>query len=204
MIVFYSLKREKSLLLSIIVILMTMISCAPGEKSRFGVENWKGETLDGKPVSFSSIDSARFVVNFYSPTCQPCIEEIPALNVYARELKKSGIPVYMAVESWPESNGLSLSDSDPRERIMTAVKERIAKDVKKYNIEVPIVIMDEDFKITPGYGLITGTPETLVFDTNPLVLRFNFIGPISTATEEEDLSKDSRLIFALKKATGEI
>lgn len=180
-----------------------MLACSPTKKPNFGVEHWKGETLEGETVDFSKVDAPRMVVNFYSPTCQPCIEELPALNYFYDQLRERGIPFYMAVESWPEPNGLPLTDDAPREKILSAVKERIRKDVEKYNIRVPIVIMDESFHIEPGFGLITGTPETLIFSTDPMVLEYNFIGPISTATTPGELESDSRLNFALQKSTGE-
>ncbi len=179
-------------------LLLFLGGCSPS--SHLSVDQLSGRFLDGTPIRFAEVEAPRFVVNFYSPTCAPCIEELPALHVLYEEAKKSGIPLYLAVEGWPETHDVPVPETAPREKIFQAIRKRMERDIETYGIRIPVVIMDENFRITPGEGgLITGTPETLLFHTQPLMLEYNFIGPLSTATTPAELRQDPRLRFAIKK-----
>lgn len=185
-------------------ILLAFVSCRQDREPAFHTDSWRGKTLEGKPVQFSSLDSKRVVLNFYSPTCQPCIDELPALNTLAERLEREGIPLYMVVESWPEAHGLPLSNEAPMDQIEAALRKRIQEDVDQYNIKPTIVLMHPDFKINNEFGLVTGTPETLIFQVDPFELKYNFIGPLSTNHSVGQVEEDSRLFFAYRKATGAI
>ena len=74
----------------------------------------------------------------------------------------------------------------------------IRKDIYSYSISIPFVITSETFRIGPQ-ELVKATPETLFFRTKPLVLEYNFIGPLSYAKTKKELLKDSRFRFALER-----
>ena len=168
-------------------------------RSNFGVDQWSGRLLDGSVIHFSQIDAPKLVLNFYSPTCQPCIQEIPALEHFAAEAAKRKIPVYVALESSPSSHGLNLpADATPEDRFQ-AIRNRMMEDIQKYSMRLPVVVMDDNFRINPEYGTVTGTPETLIFSTKPLLLRYNFIGPIGTAQDAATIERQPRYQFALER-----
>ena len=187
-----------------IIILGLSISCSEsGVQIESSIHSLKGRDLAGNPVDFSHLDSPRFVLNFYSPTCQPCIEELPALGMFYRTLKEKGIPVYIVVEGRPDSHGLMpVADTDV-ERIYTVIRDRLEEDVAKYGIEVPMVVLDPSVQMSSSSGLITGTPETLIFHTSPLSLEYNFLGPIASSENRQEVLSETRYQFALKKALGE-
>lgn len=183
----------------IVILLGLIMSACSEEKNNFETADWSGDLLTGGEVKFSELKSPTVVLNFYSPTCRPCIEELPALNLLYQSAKIDKIPVYIAVEANPESHGLPVLSDDPREERLSAIKKRLLEDVERYDIRVPMVILSDRFRMNPEYGLITGTPETMLFSTDPFVLRYNFIGPLSVLENPNDLMMDSRLTFAMEQ-----
>jgi hypothetical protein len=75
-------------------------------------------------------------------------------------------------------------------------------EVQKRNIELPILVMREPFRVDPQKGLVTGTPETLLFKTSPLRLYYNFLGSISEKTDPIEIEKDSRVKFFMRTLGG--
>ncbi len=190
--------------LSAVLCFFGVISCRPGLASNLNVDHWSAVDAADAPVHFAELKTAGLILNFYSPTCGPCIQEIPALNAYYRETQKRNMQMYMALEQNPSAHGLTpAADASPAQ-IRGLIRDRMKQDIARYKIEIPFVIMDSSFKVSTiavgsPDGLITGTPETLLFRTNPLSLDYNFVGPISAAPDEKTAVKDVRFIFALKK-----
>jgi len=172
--------------------------CSPKERPNLGVDQLSGFTLDGQEIKLSNIDASGVVLNFYSPICKPCIEELPALNSFYQQVKEKGAVMYLAVESDLEKNGIDDLTSKDQTLIRQKLKERMLQDVARYKIEVPVLIMNPSFKIEPDQ-LVGGTPETLLFRTSPFRLYYNLIGPISTAQTADDLKRSSRYVFATAK-----
>jgi len=50
-------------------------------------------TDSGKPISLDNFGGKVLVLNFWATWCPPCINELPALNAMASELKKDGVVV---------------------------------------------------------------------------------------------------------------
>ena len=69
------------------------------------------------------------------------------------------------------------------------------KEVLEKKIELPILIMKRPFRVSQGDGLITGRPETLLFKMNPLILYYNFIGPISEGNETKFIENENKVKF---------
>lgn len=182
-----------SRLFSAAFLLLCMACFRPALHSNFDVGSWQGTVLgSGQKVRFADVRSHKLVLNVYSPTCQPCIEEIPALNLAAGKLASQKIPFYMVVDARPELHGL------PKDAPRSVLEARLEQDRVRYKIALPIVLMDGPL-VSPRTGVVTGNPETMIFDMDPLRLRYNFIGPISTAKSNATLEADPRLAFFLKQ-----
>lgn len=185
---------------SLLFLSVIFVSCQPAVRSNFGLYRWKAQTLDGQMIDFSSLNTRALVLNFYSPTCGPCVDEIPALKEFYTTVQKKGGTMYLVLERKPDANGLTLPTSASDQSVFEATRDRMKQDLLKYGISIPVVIMDRQFDIRQdGSTLISGTPETLFIRTKPLILEYNFIGPISTAKNLTDLTRDTRYQFALKK-----
>jgi thiol-disulfide isomerase/thioredoxin len=143
------------------------------------------------------VDAPHLLLNFYSPTCIPCIEELPALHILYQRARERGIPFYIVVEGNPESHGLPSAVTD--EEAYRSIRDRLMQDVKRYNIAIPMAVIDGGITVMGGGGLITGTPETIILSTNPLTLRYNFVGPVSSTHNPDEMERDSRFQFILNR-----
>ena len=99
----------------------------------------------------------------------------------------------------------SIVDEDknlPFHDAYSLARKTMEEEVSKHNILLDVIIMKKPFKILPQKGLITGTPETLLLKTDPLVLYYNFIGPISSGKEEGKLQNDPKVLFFKRMMGG--
>ena len=182
----------------IILLLVFLQSCAKEAISNFALDELGAVTLDGQPIQLSSIDADRIALNIYSPTCVPCVKEIPALNLLYDEFKQGrSVALYMAVD--PYSIVEEAGDFPEQEMIQKAIAIMI-KEKTSRNIQLPVLVMKKPFSINPE-GLVSGTPETLLLQTRPIVLYYNFIGAISEQTDPQKIKSDYKIAF-FKKMLG--
>lgn len=184
----------------LLLFIFIFFSCGVSQSSNLGTQNFSGYTLDGNLVHLQALSYPRIALNVYSPTCVPCYKEIPTLNLIHRELEKSKLgKLYIAIDPYLIlENFENLSE----ESIFQEAKKIMLEDVKKRNIQAEVLIMKPPFRVTPQGGLITGTPETLLFKTNPLRLYYNFIGSISEKETIEEIQNDNRYKFFMKILGG--
>jgi len=105
-------------------------------------------TDSGKKISVDNFGGRLLIVNFWATWCPPCINELPALNALAAELKRDGVVVV----------GISV-DKDK------AVYDRFLKKVK-LNFETS---RDPGADISADYGTFK-YPETYVISRDGKVL----------------------------------
>ncbi|TGL51735.1 hypothetical protein EHQ59_10330 [Leptospira kemamanensis] len=178
----------------ILFVSLCLISCAPAKTSYFGETSFVGVTISGEEISFATLAKEHIALNVYSPDCVPCWKEIPALNLLHSEIQKK-FPekvIYMVVD--PYQIVPDVTDELPFGQVYQLAKERMNVEIKNRNIQVPIVFMKKPFRVKEG-GLVTGTPETLLFETKPLRLYYNFLGSISELTTKEAIEKDPKFNF---------
>jgi len=177
-----------------------LVYCSPKIDSNFGVNEFEGVFLDGKSVKFSELSYDRIALNVYSPTCVPCVKEIPALNYIVRQiLGKKNLALFMVVDPYQLVEN---SEKMQFDEIFPKVKEVMQKEILARNIQFPVIVMKRPFRVNPEGGLVTGTPETLLFKTKPLSLYYNFIGPISEANELSVINQDAKILFFLRMLGG--
>lgn len=170
--------------------------CRPERASNLGVESLAGQTLSGDSVRFAAIEAGGLILNVYSPTCGPCLEELPALHALQAESRKLGVAMFLVVEDDPVRHGIDLDPAASRAERFQRISARLREDQARYNIEIPFVILDESFRVGPS-ELVTATPETLFFRMAPLQLEYNLVGPISAFSQPAEIQMDSRYRFAL-------
>ncbi|MCB1141403.1 MAG: TlpA family protein disulfide reductase [Leptospiraceae bacterium] len=183
--------------LSILLLGTFLLNCKTKKESNFFVKDFSGRLVTGEEVHFSDLKVPRLAVNVYSPTCIPCFGEIPTLNYLRRVMIEKGYgELYMAVDP----NGIS---QDPEGKEFEALFKEVApimkKEAEERGIELPILVMRPPFSVEPETGLITGTPETLLFRTSPLSLYYNFIGSISDKKEISEMERDPKIQFFLRQ-----
>jgi thiol-disulfide isomerase/thioredoxin len=195
-----------------LLMLAVVAGCRPDVRSNFDVAQWEGYPLElalnrqsapvaasqARPLRLAALESPGLVLNVYSPTCGPCIDELPALNLLYARARELGIPMFLVATARPGDHGLELDAGAPWAERFAAIATRLAQDIRKYDIQVPVLVMADGFQVAPSGSLVTGTPETLFFRQTPLVLEYNFIGPISAAESPGQIESESRYAFALR------
>jgi cytochrome c biogenesis protein CcmG/thiol:disulfide interchange protein DsbE len=111
-------------------------------------------TLDGSSLSLSELRGQVTVVNFWSPECAPCEEEIPDLQAVWEEYRSKGV-VFLGI-SFPE--------------LEAGVEDMIASLGVTYPNALDLV--------APAQYRITGIPETFVIDPQGRVA-YVHIGPVT-------------------------
>ncbi len=188
-------------ILIFLLILLTSFNCRTKRVSNFYLDSFAGKDLEGKEIQFRDLNFPRIALNVYSPTCIPCFKEIPTLNYLREEMLKSHLgEFFMVVDPF---SIVDESENKSFEEIYPKAVQLMKEEVKNRNITLPIIIMRPPFKVTPGNGLITGTPETLLLKTNPLILYYNFIGSISEKDTMEAIQNDLKVKF-FKRTVGGI
>ncbi|MEQ9363853.1 MAG: redoxin family protein [Leptospirales bacterium] len=185
---------------------LSLVACRPEVRSNFGVQTWEGLPLSGEyagatpgqTVRLANLESPGLILNVYSPTCGPCIEELPALNLLYARAKELGVAMFIVATANPADHGLELSPEAPRAERVDAIAGRLKADVARYGIQVPMMVMGDDFRVSARDGLITGTPETMFFRRSPLVLEYNFLGPLSAGQTSAQIAGETRFQFALR------
>jgi peroxiredoxin len=112
------------------------------------------KTDDGREISSNNFGGKVLVLNFWATWCPPCIDEIPSLNAFARQMREKGVVVL----------GISV---DTNERAYSSFLK-----------QVPLNFMtarDPESNISANYGTFK-YPETYIIDRNGKVLQ-KHIGP---------------------------
>ncbi len=195
---------SRTLLVVLAIIVLGILSgfcigCRPAERTHFDVANWQGELLNGKEVRFAGLAAGGVILNVYSPTCVPCIEELPALDRLFEIAREKDLAMYIVADGRPEAHGMDIESNAAPEEARAALLARLNADVTRYKIRIPLVVMDAKFRVAPRDGLVSGTPETLLFRTNPFVLEYNFVGPVAGTNKPAEFEADSRFQFVVKK-----
>ncbi len=121
-------------------------------------------SLDGSPLRLSDMAGQVVVVNFWSTWCQPCEDELPALQSVWEDYRDRGVLFV----------GLASNDQEPAVRAMT----------ERLGVTYPVA-MDNNEAIASTYG-ITGVPETFVLDREGRVAKVH-IGQVSADQLRQDL-----------------
>jgi thiol-disulfide isomerase/thioredoxin len=171
-----------------------LTTCYSQKQSNFDVSLYEGLDFSGNRVVLKDLPLRRVAINVYAPTCIPCVKEIPALNhIYHEIANDKSLGLYMVVDPYdlvPDAEASSSFES-----LLPKAKAIMEKEVIDKKIELPILIMKKPFRVSQGDGLITGRPETLLFKTNPLILYYNFIGPISEETDANLIQNGNKVKF---------
>ncbi|HUS06647.1 MAG TPA: TlpA disulfide reductase family protein [Bryobacteraceae bacterium] len=111
-------------------------------------------TDDGKTITKSSFGGRLLVLNFWATWCPPCIEEMPSLDAFARQMQTAGVVVL----------GVSVDKSDE------AYKRFLKRARPAF-----LTARDPEANISSDYGTYKW-PETYIIDRTGKVIQ-KHIGP---------------------------
>ena len=171
------------------ILIIFLNYCQKTSFGYFGTGKWMGYDEQNQKIHLSSLEKNGLVINFYSPICLPCIEELPALHLLYEEAQRQKVAFYLGISQKMNLGILKTKGS---------LREILKEDVQNYNIKIPLLFMDKSFEISPSQ-IVQATPETLFFYVDPLTLVYNMVGSISHRKKKEEIKKDPRFQFALKK-----
>jgi peroxiredoxin len=109
---------------------------------------------NGKTITRSNFGGRVLVLNFWATWCPPCVEEMPSLDVFARQMQASGVVVL----------GVSVDKNE-------AAYKRFVQQVRPGFLTA----RDAEANISSDYGTFKW-PETYVIDKNGKVVQ-KHIGP---------------------------
>lgn len=115
--------------------------------------------MDGKPVRLSSFRGKTVFLNFWTKTCGPCIEEMPALAEMAKVVRGRGDAVVVTVST----------DDGP-----AAVRDTLKVVLKENDLPFPVLFDPDANIVRDRYGTRL-FPETWIIDPKG-VIRARFDG----------------------------
>ncbi|HXY54984.1 MAG TPA: TlpA disulfide reductase family protein [Nitrospirota bacterium] len=147
-----------TLLIALFVILLSA-RCTPKEGKIIGygdrAPGFSLQALDGKTVSLADFRGKVILVHFWATWCPPCVEEMPALEQFARSIRAKDFQI-LAVSV--DEGGAAA----------------VAAFMQKNGLSIP-VLLDPSRSIAKLYGTFK-FPETYVIDRQGVV-RDKAIGP---------------------------
>ena len=125
--------------------------------------------LHSAPISLANFKGKPVVLNVWSSTCVPCVNEAPLLQSLWRRVQSQGV-VFIGIDFQDiKSDGLSF--------------------LKKYGVTYPNVL-DANGSTAISYG-VTGTPETLFINRQGVVVS-RVAGELTEQTLQSNLKLISR------------
>lgn len=119
-------------------------------------------TLDGRPMSDSTLRGHVVLVNFWATWCLPCRAEMPLLQAMAYRHDSAGLVVL----------GLSVDRAGP---------ETVRQFLTERSITYPVAVVGRD--IETAFGGMQGYPTSVLLDRTGRV-RYKVLGPLAMASLE--------------------
>lgn len=120
------------------------------------------ELLDGSTFSLSDLDEQAAVINFWSPDCQPCLDELPDLQAVWESYRGQDVAFV----------GISLPN----------LADDVQETISELGVTYPMAL---NTAAPVAYG-ITGVPETFVIGPQGRVA-YVHIGPVSADRLRDEL-----------------
>ena len=139
------------------ILLILLLMCKPvfaGIELGQSAPNIEGTLIDGKPFSLNNNRGKVILVNFWASWCEPCREEMPAIEAFLKKNKARGFEVLAIAMDKP-------SDIEQAKQIMRNYSFLFAeKNQINYS----------------GYGRIWRIPSSFIIDKQGILRKNGFTG----------------------------
>lgn len=134
------------------------------------------QRLSGEPVPLSEHRGEVVLVNFWSPECPPCIQEIPDLKEFQerysdRDFTIVGVGVHF------DKLGKGVTEADI---------QRIREADQRFDFNYPLYV--DDGSVQKGFGGLTGVPEHVLLDRQGRIVH-RMIGALRPEAMAEQVEK---------------
>ena len=123
--------------------------------------NIEGTLIDGKPFSLNNNKGKVVLVNFWASWCEPCREEMPAIQAFLKKNKEKGFEVLAITMDKP-------TDMEQAKQIMSQYSFLFAE---KKQIDYS------------GYGRIWRIPSTFIIDRQGILRKNGLTGDAKVDTK---------------------
>jgi len=179
---------------NLVIIALVLTTCCNKTEVTKTPTQWHGVTLDGNLIHFSKLSGNGLILNIFSHSCAPCLKELPALDILAEEAARYGVSTYLVADGNPIAHGISPPPDGQPDLSKQILKKKLIETRTKFNIKIPIVIMEPSIDLVSKSGFVTALPVTFLFKTGTMQLSELHSGPLSTLTaRDEILNEISRL-----------
>jgi thiol-disulfide isomerase/thioredoxin len=117
------------------------------------------KSVDGKQLNFKDYQGKFIVLNYWSPTCEPCVHEIKALNAFYKQYHHEAVVIGIDYDNPPAN--------------------KLKKLVEQFNIHYPVII-DDPAKVLQ-LGHVNYLPMTYILNAKGRVLA-SMVGPQTQKT----------------------
>ncbi len=131
-------------------------------------------TTTGKKITFEVSNNVMFskelngkvvMLNFWAPWCKPCIKEMPSFVKLQEKYKDDFIIIGVLFDKKTSSKELDAF-------------------LRKYNVNFPITVGEENFKLAKAFDDIKMIPESFLYSKDGFFIE-KFIGEISESKLED-------------------
>ncbi len=124
-------------------------------KSSFSLKTTEGETIsfdvDKGILVSKQLNGKVVLINFFATWCSPCRKEMPAFAQLQEKYKDDFIVIGILLEE----------DKD---------KKELDDFIKKYKINFPITVGEQNFELAEAYGGVKMLPESFIYSKEGLLL----------------------------------
>lgn len=125
-------------------------------------------TTKGKEISFElsndvlfskQLNGKKVLLNFWAPWCKPCIKEMPSFVKLQEKYKEDFIIIGVLFDKKTSSEDLN-------------------KFLKKYKVNFPITVGEENYKLAKALDDVKMIPESFLYTKDGLLIQ-KFVGEIN-------------------------
>jgi thiol-disulfide isomerase/thioredoxin len=130
---------------------------------KFTLNTTEGETItlavSSQTIFSKELENKIVLVNFWAPWCEPCKKEMPSFVKLQEKYKNDFIILGVLFDKKTST-------------------EELANFMKEYNMNFPVTVGEENFKLAKVFGNVTMIPESFLYTKDGIFIE-KFVGEIS-------------------------
>ena len=133
------------------------------DPKKFTLTTTKGEiitlTLNSQTIASKELENKIVLVNFWAPWCEPCKKEMPSFVELQEKYKNNFIILGVLFDK-------------------NISKEELTDFMKKYNMNFPVTVGEENFTLAKAFDDVKMIPESFLYTKDGIFIE-KFVGKIS-------------------------